>query len=62
MHTHLLINDVYSHVKPKVCYGKANTKVKIIGDHDNVVVVIDEKGNKFSTQKKNLKQLKLPNP
>lgn len=53
-----IISDVFSHLKNKFCYATAGTLVRIIADHENVLIVEDQKGYRFSTQKTNLKQIK----
>lgn len=49
-----LIEDVVSNNK-KTIYGKKGDKVYIVSNHYPAVIVCNEKGNKFTTKIKNLK-------
>jgi hypothetical protein len=43
-----LKHDKYSHVKPKVIYGRHGEKVKLISRRDHVLIVQGESGQRFA--------------
>lgn len=43
-----LKNDIRSHMHDEIIYGRQGQEVKVISDHDNVLIVENEDGNRFS--------------
>jgi len=58
MYSHTLIQDVKSHSKGNI-YAKAGEKCNVISEHGEVWIMESEKVVKFSTNKSNLKEIKL---
>lgn len=55
--TYYLIDDVVSY--NYTVYAKKGDIVKVVADHDNVVIIEDSKGYRFTTKKTNLSQDKI---
>lgn len=55
-----LINDVLSHIKKGVVYGKANDVVIVVSDFGNVVIVEGINGNRFPCKSDNITTQIIP--
>lgn len=54
---YIVLKDIKSYANRNLTYAKKGERVAIISEHEEIVCVISESGNKFSCNIKKLKKL-----